>query len=639
VKKGQNFNHPCKGSRIKIEPIREIESVEKIKRYLIENPRNLALFTLGTNTYLRPVDLLNIRIGQVLGIDSAGKIKITERKTEKIRTVILNRACVETVNALLHFRKNQEKRTLDSGDFLFLGRGGPLLTPSMNSLVKKWCARINLPGNYGSHTLRKTFGYQQLIYYGSDLTEIMEFLNHSNKYQTFEYLGIDPEELSRISFNGKRKKQETTSERSEKKLNELEWENAKLKEKVKELEARSEQLNIIIENSKDAIVLIDDKGYFSDATESSMEFSGITREELKGKHFSEVGFMSEETAQKCIELMKGGPQGKPARKMEFKGTRKDGTSLIIEVNPKTIKRDGAIIGYLAIIRDTTKRKNAEKDLQEKEEMARALLNATTDAVVMLLDPEGCVLEINKEYTDVFWLRKDDIKGRKLWDLLPETLLGTTKKVTAQVFESGKSVRMVKEYKGIWYDNVVSPVFDTYGNVARVAIFSHDITSMKQAEDVLLKHKDHLEELVKERTATLEESNTALKVLLKKGDEVKQEIEDKIQFNIKELIYPYLEKINKSRLDDHQKTYLDIIGSNLNNIISPFMHGISTRYLKITPKEIQIANLIRQGKTSKEIAQLLNMSPRTIDTHRYNIRTKIGLKNKKANLRTYLLSSN
>jgi DNA-binding CsgD family transcriptional regulator len=163
--------------------------------------------------------------------------------------------------------------------------------------------------------------------------------------------------------------------------------------------------------------------------------------------------------------------------------------------------------------------------------------------------------------------------------------------------------------------------------------------MKQAEDVLLKHKDHLEDLVKERTATLEESNTALKVLLRKGDEVKQEIEDKIQFNIKELIYPYLEKINKSRLDDHQKTYLDIIGSNLNNIISPFMHGISTRYLKITPKEIQIANLIRQGKTSKEIAQLLNMSPRTIDTHRYNIRTKIGLKNKKANLRTYLLSSN
>jgi DNA-binding CsgD family transcriptional regulator len=145
--------------------------------------------------------------------------------------------------------------------------------------------------------------------------------------------------------------------------------------------------------------------------------------------------------------------------------------------------------------------------------------------------------------------------------------------------------------------------------------------------------------VKERTATLEESNTALKVLLKKGDEVKQEIEDKILFNIKELIYPYLEKINKNRLDGHQKTYMDIIESNLDNIISPFMHGMSTRYLNITPKEIQIANLIRQGKTSKDIAQLLNMSPRTIDTHRYNIRKKIGLKNKKANLRTYLLSTN
>ncbi len=415
-------------------------------------------------------------------------------------------------------------------------------------------------------------------------------------------------------------------------------ENVKLKEKVKELEARSEQLDIIIENSKDVIALMDDKGYCSDVTESGMAFSGISREELKGMHFSEIGFMSPEASGKIIERIQEAPLGVPTRPMEFEGTRKDGKSLVVEVNPKVIKKDGAITGYLVIIRDATRRKHAEKALQEREEMARALLNATTDAV-MLLDPEGYVLDLNEAYSDVFRLRKDEMKGRKLWDLLPENLIEAVKQVTDQVFESGKSVRLAKEYEGIWHDNVFYPVFDTGGNVARVAIFSHDITKMKQAEGVLLKSKDHLEELVKERTATLEESNTALKVLLKKGNEVKQEIEDKIMFNIKELISPYLEKIKKSRLDDRQKAYMDIMESNLNNIVSPFMHGISTRYLNLTPKEIQIANLIRQGKTSKEIAQLLYMSPRTIDTHRYNIRKKIRLKNKKVNLRTYLLSSN
>jgi len=149
----------------------------------------------------------------------------------------------------------------------------------------------------------------------------------------------------------------------------------------------------------------------------------------------------------------------------------------------------------------------------------------------------------------------------------------------------------------------------------------------------------LEELVKERTSSLKEANTALRVMLKKAEEVRTEMGDRILFNIREFVFPYLEKIKKNRLDEVQKAYLESLEENLNEVTSPFLRGISTRYMRLTPTEIQIANLVKQGKTTKEIAKLLNMSFRTIETHRYNIRAKLGLKNQKANLRTYLLSLN
>jgi DNA-binding CsgD family transcriptional regulator len=108
-------------------------------------------------------------------------------------------------------------------------------------------------------------------------------------------------------------------------------------------------------------------------------------------------------------------------------------------------------------------------------------------------------------------------------------------------------------------------------------------------------------------------------------------------NVKELVEPYFEKIKKTKLDDHQEVFLSIIESNLKEIISPFTRKMSMKYLNLTPTEIRIANLIRHGSSSKKIAELQNVSPRTIDTHRKNIRRKIGLQGQSGNLRSHLLS--
>ena len=184
-----------------------------------------------------------------------------------------------------------------------------------------------------------------------------------------------------------------------------------------------------------------------------------------------------------------------------------------------------------------------------------------------------------------------------------------------------------------------------GNADYLVGIGIDISERKLVEEALQKAHDELEHQVEKRTreleiktSNLEEVNTALKVLLKQRENDRTELEEKVLFNIKELVTPFLNKLKKTNLEAGQMDYANVIESNLNDIISPFVRRLSLNHLKLTPSEIQIANLVKQGMTSKQIAKMFNLSRRTIETHRKNIRNKLGLKSKKANLRTYLLSA-
>jgi DNA-binding CsgD family transcriptional regulator len=154
----------------------------------------------------------------------------------------------------------------------------------------------------------------------------------------------------------------------------------------------------------------------------------------------------------------------------------------------------------------------------------------------------------------------------------------------------------------------------------------DITELEEKESELLAKSRNLEDL-----------NTALRVMLKQRAEDREELEQTLLSNVKELIMPNLEKLSKGGSEQSRQIYHDLIASNLEEMFSPFSRKLSTRFRSLTTTEVQVAHLIKDGKNSKEIADIMSVSSSAVDVYRYRIRRKLGLNNQKVNLRSYILS--
>jgi PAS domain S-box-containing protein len=331
--------------------------------------------------------------------------------------------------------------------------------------------------------------------------------------------------------------------------------------------------------------------------------------------------------------------------------------------------------YADVRRELFERKKTEATLRESEQRYRLLLESSPDPIVVY-DIKGMATYINPAFEQTFGFSSAELLGKQI-DFVPEENWPETK-VAIENMLSGRKIHLFETRRltkmGQVLDVQLSSTlyYDRDGKPAGNIVTLRDISAQKRAEGELRKYHDHLEELVSERTAELAktnkqleqeieerkraeealrrqekelkaqshhlaEVNTALKVLLTQRDNDKKELGENVLSNVKELISPYLERLKRSRLETHQKTLVNILGSNLDNIISPFISKLSSKYFNFTPMEIRVANLVKEGKTNKEIAELLCLSKNTILFHRYNIRSKLGLKNKKINMRSHLLS--
>jgi integrase len=194
-------NHPEKGSTITVAPIRSKAKINDIKRLLSDSPRDLCLFTVGINVALRASDLVRLTVGQVRHLKVGDLLRINEKKTagrKAPRPITWNQACVEAVAAWLPKHPNPA----DAAPLFPSQKGGGAITvPHVHRLVKGWCARVGLKENYGSHSLRKTWGYHQRTTFGTDIGVIMQALGHSRPNITMRYLCIQPKDIETAYLN------------------------------------------------------------------------------------------------------------------------------------------------------------------------------------------------------------------------------------------------------------------------------------------------------------------------------------------------------------------------------------------------------------------------------------------------------
>ena len=286
---------------------------------------------------------------------------------------------------------------------------------------------------------------------------------------------------------------------------------------------------------------------------------------------------------------------------------------------------------------TAERKWTEEALQKSQHQQKAILDNIPD-MAWLKDTKSCYIAVNDAFGRVCGVSQEDIVGMTDYDIWPPALADKYREDDKKVMECGKRKQVEeplvdKNGRETWLETIKTPIFGERGEIIGTAGIARDITLRKRAEEELKKRERELEA----KTRNLEEVNIALKVLLKRREEDKTELEEKVLSNVRERVDPYVEKLRKTPLSIDQTAYINIVETSLNDIVSPFLHNLRSKYLNLTPREIQIANLIREGKTTKEIAKLLNSSQGAIDFHRNNIRNKLGLKHKNANLRSYLLS--
>jgi len=305
--------------------------------------------------------------------------------------------------------------------------------------------------------------------------------------------------------------------------------------------------------------------------------------------------------------------------------------------------------------DISESKGAEDELKKSEERYKEIVEGTDDLIIKV-DNNGRIVFANYMANKIFGLPQNDIIGMHISKCIhPDDKDYTrnliddivAKQATSATFEN-RQVSQKGEIRHLFWTSNFH--YDSLGNLIDVTSIARDITMRREMEEELRKARDDLEQRVRERTIALEKANedlqdktknledvnTALRVLLEKREIDKQENGERILLNVKELLVPYVNKLRNGPLTDNQKNYIELLESGLRDIISPFAQKITSRYMHITPRELQVANLVKEGKTSKEIAEILHTTERTVVAHRANLRKKLGLK-KKSNLRTYLLS--
>jgi len=308
----------------------------------------------------------------------------------------------------------------------------------------------------------------------------------------------------------------------------------------------------------------------------------------------------------------------------------------------------SLVEVRCLARRCLEMKAVEKELREHRHSLEKLVTQRTKALISQVrfqqnlidsipvpiyfkDIDLNYLGCNRAFEETLGFTKEHIVGKTVHDILPQKLARVHHQKDLQLLQAGE----IKYYEvssaypnGKKHDLLVFKALfhNKDGSVEGLIGTNLDISERKQAQ---LQLELHAEEL--------ENANTALRVLLKQVNENKTDMESKVLDNFARLVKPYIDTLEANLANTPQQEYIKVIQENIKKITSAFSQKLSSSYIGLSPREIQVADLVRHGRTNKESAGVLNVSINAVEFHRNNLRRKLGIQNKKVNLRTYLLS--
>ncbi len=429
------------------------------------------------------------------------------------------------------------------------------------------------------------------------------------------------------------------------KITELEKESADRRLAEESLRHSEGLFRTLAEKSFAGIYVVQN-GQFKYVNANAASYTGYTLEELTGKKSDSIVHPDDRgDVKKNARAMLRGESSSPH---EFRIVTKDGNIRWIIETVTSIYYGGkpAILGNSMDITDQRRMREA---LRESEQRLSDIIEFLPDAT-FAIDGNGTVIAWNRAMEEITGVKALAMIGMGNYEyaltfygkrrpILIDLVLKPDPKIESSYYVLKKErdlliietdVPQVKGQKAFLWAKA-SPLYDSRGNIVGAIEYIRDITDRKLAEEAVKKRGKELEI----KTHELEELNAALRVLLKRREEDRDELEERMLLNIKKLVLPYLEKLKMSRMDTKDMAHLNILESNLQDLISPFARKLSIKFINLTSREIQIANFIKEGLTSKEIAEIMNVSASAVNIHRYRIRKKIGITNNKHNLQAYL----
>jgi PAS domain S-box-containing protein len=286
----------------------------------------------------------------------------------------------------------------------------------------------------------------------------------------------------------------------------------------------TEYLNNIIESSLDCIVVCDQKGFITRVNTYFIELLGYQEHEIIGKNASyffpkEPGYYPSRTGEtiKIDEEFLSNRKKMIHRLLEqgrifdWKSYLMCKNGMLIPVAQNVVFLPGKqkeFIWSVAIIRDISEQNKTEKKLRESDETLRTLINMAPESL-FLLDIEGNVIVANETLASRLGVKSDELIGRSIFDFCPPELREVRQQHVMEALRTGRQVHFEDARADRHLENFIQPVIDAEGAVKNLAVFSLDVTERKLAEMELRQHRDHLDELVKEKTAELTEANQKL----------------------------------------------------------------------------------------------------------------------------------